>query len=56
MPIPQKKQNENYTFKDYLSWPEGERWEILDGVPYMMAPPSRVHQEILTELFTGKTL
>ena len=27
-----------------------ERWEIIDGVPYMQAAPSRIHQEILAEL------
>lgn len=49
MSQPQIDRN-NYTYRDYLSWPEGERWEIIDGVPQMMAPPSRIHQEILTEL------
>jgi Uma2 family endonuclease len=44
--------HDNYTYGDYLSWPEEERWEIIDGVPHMMAPPSRIHQEILTELLT----
>lgn len=41
-----------YNYGDYLTWPEAERWEIFDGVPEMMAPPSRIHQEILAELFT----
>ncbi|MCL6588721.1 MAG: Uma2 family endonuclease [Firmicutes bacterium] len=51
MPQPQLGRN-NYTYEDYLTWPEEERWEIIDGVPHMMAPPSRIHQEILGELFT----
>jgi Uma2 family endonuclease len=42
----------DYTYVDYLTWPEEERWEIIDGVPYMMVPPSRIHQVILTELLT----
>lgn len=50
MPQPQLDQD-NYTYADYLSWPEGERWELIDGAPYMMAPPSRIHQEISGELF-----
>lgn len=42
---------ENYTYADYLSWPEEERWELIDGIPYNMTPaPSRVHQEISVEL------
>ncbi len=48
MPIPKAEQN--YTYADYLTWNEAERWEILDGIPYMQAAPSRVHQEILMEL------
>jgi Uma2 family endonuclease len=41
----------NYNYGDYLTWPEEERWEIIDGVPLLMAPPSRIHQEISGELF-----
>lgn len=40
-----------YSYADYLSWEEGERIELIDGIPYLMAPaPSRIHQEILFEL------
>ena len=39
-----------YTFADLLDWPEGERYELIDGVPYMLASPSREHQEISMEL------
>jgi hypothetical protein len=53
MPIPESK--EKYSYADYLTWPEGERWEIIDGVPYLQAAPSPVHQEILMELSIWKT-
>ena len=44
-------ENMRYTFADCLSW-EGEgRIEIINGEPFMMAPPSRIHQEISGELF-----
>jgi Uma2 family endonuclease len=44
---PEKK----YTYGDYLSWPEGERWELLEGEPYNMTPaPSRIHQIIVVDL------
>ena len=49
MPVSQNI-NRKYNYKDYLTWPEGERWEIIDGVPYMQAAPSWQHQEILIEL------
>ncbi len=43
--------NHSYSYADYLTWPEEERWEIIDGVPYDMSPaPSRRHQEISTAL------
>jgi Uma2 family endonuclease len=48
MPLPKPEQK--YSYSDYLTWNESERWEILDGVPYMQAAPSRIHQEILMEL------
>lgn len=45
------KEQKKYTFDDYEKWPEDERWELIDGAPYMLAPPSRKHQEISGELF-----
>lgn len=49
MPLPKPEQK--YSYADYLTWDENERWEIIDGVPYMQAAPSRVHQEISGELY-----
>jgi len=46
---PERKQ-ERYTYADYLTWEGGERCELIDGVPYMMASPSQRHQEILVEM------
>ena len=40
-----------YTFADALTWGEDERIEIIDGEAYMMAPPLRVHQSVLSALF-----
>jgi len=46
------KQVELYMYGDYLSWDDGERWELINGVPYNMTPaPSRRHQQISGELF-----
>ncbi len=39
-----------YSYADYISWDESERWEILDGNAYMQAAPSRIHQEILNNI------
>ena len=48
MPIPAPK--DHYTFADCLTWGENERIEIINGEAVMMAPPTRIHQEILMEL------
>ncbi|SDG31300.1 Uma2 family endonuclease [Desulfosporosinus hippei] len=49
MPLPNEKGD--YSFADYLTWSEDERWEIIDGIAYMQSAPSPVHQEISGGLF-----
>lgn len=45
-------ESRSYKYKDYLSWAEGERVEIIHGQAYAMTPaPSRIHQEVLGELY-----
>jgi len=39
-----------YTYADYASWDTEDRYELIDGVAYMMSAPSWAHQEILVEL------
>lgn len=40
-----------YTYKDYLSYDENERIEIIEGEIINMSPaPSRIHQEIISEI------
>ena len=49
--VPSGKSVVKYTYKDYLNWPDEERWEIIDGVPYSMSPaPSVNHQRISREI------
>ena len=45
-----KKQEERFTYGDYYNWPDDERWELIEGIPYSMAPPSTQHQDISMEL------
>jgi len=40
-----------YTYTDYLQWDDDIRWELIDGVPYMMSAPTVRHQEILGNLY-----
>ena len=54
MGYPNRKENNSYTYKDYLEWPEDERWELIEGVAYNMTPsPSRSHQKISAALFNA---
>ena len=41
-----------YTYADYSRWPEEFRCEIIEGVVYMMAPPTLWHQKIVLNLGT----
>ena len=49
MPFPAKQ--DRFTFSEVLTWDENERIEIIHGEAFMMAPPSRIHQEISGEIF-----
>lgn len=41
-----------FTYSDYLTWSNNERCELIHGVPYAMShAPSRIHQELVGELF-----
>ena len=43
--------NNKYTYKDYVTWPDNERWEIINGEPYNMTPaPVVKHQKISIRL------
>lgn len=40
-----------YTYADYLTWPEDNPIELIEGVVYAMTPaPARIHQKIIVEL------
>ena len=42
--------NTTYTAEDYWNLPEGERAELINGQLYALASPSRIHQQLITEL------
>ena len=46
------KLDKGYTYADYCSWEDGERWELIGGEAYAMAPsPSEGHQGISGRIF-----
>ncbi len=45
------KIQKRYTYADYITWTDEERWEIIDGVAYNMSPAPKVkHQRIVSRL------
>jgi len=45
------KPAERYTYADYASWDDDNRYELIDGEVFMMSAPSVEHQGISGELF-----
>lgn len=52
MAIPDLKQDDRFSYADYLTWDDDKRWELIDGQAYCMTlAPSRRHQAWLGELY-----
>jgi Uma2 family endonuclease len=52
MSLAEQNTGRKWTYADYCTWPDDERWEIIDGVAYNMSPaPSQSHQLIAGNLF-----
>lgn len=47
MPLLKEK---NFTIEDIYNLPEGRRAELIGGRLYNMAPPSRIHQKLVSQL------
>lgn len=46
-----RKPEDRFTWLDYQTWPNHERWEIIDGIAYNMSPaPSTRHQRVAGKL------
>lgn len=51
MALPKFKEDDRFTYADYLTWDDDQRWELIDGEAFCMSPgPSRLHQKWLGEL------
>ena len=41
-----------HTYADYCAWPDDVRYELIDGVAYLMAPaPTLDHQDVAGEIY-----
>lgn len=46
-----KEAGKKFTYEDYKTWPDGERWEIIGGEAYDMTPaPTVKHQTVIVKL------
>ena len=43
--------DERFTYKEFKTWPEEERWELIHGAPFRMQSPRTVHQRAVGRLF-----
>ena len=41
---------EKISYADLLKFDDDKRYELIDGVPYLMASPSVAHQRVLLEI------
>lgn len=49
---PVRQADPRFTWDNYHTWPESERWELIDGVAYAMSPaPSTKHQTVAGNIF-----
>jgi Uma2 family endonuclease len=45
------RDQQRHTYREYCTWPEDVRYELIDGQAYAMSPgPSRRHQETIVEV------
>ncbi len=53
LPQAAEKQDALFTWADYRTWPDDERWEIIAGEAYATAPaPSTKHQSVGARLYS----
>ena len=43
--------DQRFTYEDYCTWPNDQRWELIDGKAFKMEAPNRYHQKISGTVF-----
>ncbi len=48
-----QRDDQLHTYAEYLTWPDDVRYELIDGVAYLMAPPAPTldHQDFAGEIY-----
>lgn len=49
-PSAEYKVEQKFTYEDYCTWSDDERWELIDGKAFRMEAPNRYHQKISMNL------
>ena len=45
--------DQKYSYADYITWPDGERWEVIGGEAWNMTPaPTTGHQRLVRKLLS----
>jgi len=53
MQYSQQRKTARYSWDDYVTWPDDQRWELIAGVAYDMSPaPSIKHQNVAGSFFS----
>ena len=48
----QQRDDRHYTYGDYRTWSEDVRYELIDGIAWILTPaPDRRHQEFVGEIY-----
>jgi hypothetical protein len=46
------RDTQTHCYGDYLTWPDDVRYELIDGIAYVMAPtPNLAHQDIAGKIY-----
>jgi Uma2 family endonuclease len=52
MSLPKFTEEDRFTYADYLTWDDEQRWELIDGEAFCMSPgPSRVKKKNIGEMY-----
>ena len=51
---PARQRDERFTYRHYRTWPDGERWELIEGHAWSMSPaPKTRHQTLAGALYSA---
>lgn len=53
MSHPKSEEKRTWTYADYLTWPEDERWELIDGEAFDMTPGAGTAHQVVSSNLHG---